>query len=97
MRSDVENPISNDVDIVSIPGQYLTEAVNWFKDNGIVLYGIQVNPEQHTWTTSPKAYGQLIIDDTSLGIPLRFDAEISNRLYVCRESVAKILERMKLI
>ena len=97
MRSDVENPISNDVDIVSIPGQYLTEAVNWFKDNGIALYGIQVNPEQHTWTTSPKAYGQLIIDDTSLGIPLRFDAEISNRWYVCWESVAKILVRMKLI
>jgi len=51
-------------------GKYLTDAVNWFKANDIPLYGIQVNPTQHTWTTSPKAYGQLIIDDAALGCPL---------------------------
>lgn len=48
----------------------LQQAVNWFVLNGIPLYGIQKNPTQDAWTTSPKAYGQLIIDDTSLGIPL---------------------------
>ena len=51
-------------------GMYLTDAVNWFKENDIPLYGIQTNPEQHSWTSSPKAYGHLIIDDTALGCPL---------------------------
>lgn len=49
---------------------HLTEAVNWFKENNIPLYGIQENPTQKAWTSSPKAYGQLYIDDAALGIPL---------------------------
>lgn len=49
----------------------LEKAVNWFKTNEIPLKGIQSNPGQNSWTDSPKAYGQLIIDDTSLGIPLK--------------------------
>lgn len=49
----------------------LQEAVNWFKERGIPLYGIQSNPEQREWTHSPKAYGDFLIDDTALGIPLR--------------------------
>lgn len=48
----------------------LTDAVNWFKNYSIPLYGVQKNPEHELWTTSPKAYGNLIIDDTCLGIPL---------------------------
>ncbi|MBC7486076.1 MAG: hypothetical protein H7282_04935 [Cytophagaceae bacterium] len=70
MRSDVEDPKSESEEIVCQPGPYLTEAVQWFVDNEIPLYGIQVNPTQHTWTTSPKAYGQLMIDDSALGCPL---------------------------
>jgi hypothetical protein len=54
----------------TIKGSFLTDAVNWFKENDIELYGIQANPTQHTWTTSPKAYGHLFIDDAALGIPL---------------------------
>lgn len=54
----------------SIRGAHLTAAVEWFKERNIPLYGIQTNPRQSSWTTSPKAYGQLIIDDTALGIPL---------------------------
>lgn len=70
MRSDVENPQSDDDTIMCELGNYLTDAVNWFKDNEIPLYGIQRNPTQHTWTTSPKAYGHLMIDDSALGCPL---------------------------
>ena len=51
-------------------GKYLSDAVQWFNDNNIPLYGINVNPTQHVWTRSPKAYGQLIIDDIALGTPL---------------------------
>jgi hypothetical protein len=51
-------------------GNFLDDAVNWFKDNEIELYGIQENPTQKNWTTSPKAYGEIYIDDAALGAPL---------------------------
>jgi hypothetical protein len=51
-------------------GNYLTQAVEWFKKHNIPLYGIQTNPKQKHWTTSPKAYAQLYIDDCGLGMPL---------------------------
>jgi len=51
-------------------GDFLTQAVDWFKQNNIPLFGIQENPTQHQWTTSPKAYCNLYIDDAALGIPL---------------------------
>lgn len=47
---------------------YLDDALNWFKQHQIKLYGINKNPEQDKFTSSPKAYGDLIIDDISLGI-----------------------------
>lgn len=82
MRSDIINPKTDDVFIVPKSGKYLTEAVNWFKKHGIPLYGIQTNPTQHTWTTSPKAYGQIIIDDAALGCPLKIDTDICDRPFV---------------
>src|SRR5690606_14125098 len=56
-----------------VHGNFLDDAVNWFKERDIPLYGINTNPTQHTWTSSPKAYGQLIIDDIGLGIPLIYN------------------------
>lgn len=70
MRSDIENPKSKDENIIPKGGNYLTAAVNWFKDNDLPLYGIQVNPTQKSWTHSPKAYCHLYIDDAALGCPL---------------------------
>lgn len=49
---------------------YLDDAIEWFSQNAIPLYGVQSNPTQCEWTSSPKAYGQIIIDDTALGAPL---------------------------
>jgi len=49
---------------------YLTDAVDWFKARNIPLWGTQTNPEQKSWTSSPKAYAQLYIDDAALGTPL---------------------------
>lgn len=51
-------------------GAYLQEAVNWFKVWGIPLYGVQQNPAQSTWTSSPKAYAAAYIDDAAVGCPL---------------------------
>jgi len=62
IRCDIENG-----------AKYLTEAINWFQKNDIQLYGIQKNPTQHTWTTSPKVYAEMYIDDAALGCPLWMD------------------------
>jgi hypothetical protein len=82
MRSDIVNPKGKDNDLHLQSGNYLTEAINWFKDRKIPLYGIQTNPTQHTWTTSPKAYAQLYIDDAALDCPLIYNEEISDREFV---------------
>ena len=54
-------------------GKELYEAQLWFKNHNIPLYGVQRNPEQDSWTKSPKAYAQLYIDDAALGCPLKQD------------------------
>ena len=53
------------------PKNHLQAALNWFEQNHIALYGIQTHPEQKAWTDSPKAHGDLIIDDTMLGAKLK--------------------------
>jgi hypothetical protein len=73
----------------------LSDAVNWFYKNNIPLYGINTNPRQRTWTGSPKAYGQLYIDDAALGCPLIHQKE--GRPYVDWEVVGLELERMGII
>jgi len=94
MRSDVTEPYSKSPEIITESGNYLTDAINWFKEHGIPLYGIQKNPTQGTWTTSPKAYGQIIIDDAALGCPLKVNHEISQRPFVCWETVYIHLEKL---
>lgn len=54
-------------------GKELEEAKKWFEDRHIRLYGVNENPAQKSWTTSPKVYANLYIDDTALGIPLKTD------------------------
>jgi len=70
MRSNIVNPESEDPQIITESGDYLAQAVNWFKDREIHLFGIQTNPTQYTWTTSPKAYCHIYIDDASICCPL---------------------------
>jgi|AntRauMFilla1563_2_1112583.scaffolds.fasta_scaffold08170_6 hypothetical protein len=69
----------------------LQDAVNWFATNGIPLYGIQTNPTQHTWTNSPKPHGDLIIDDTAIGIPLIYDPKISKGVFVDWKKLREML------
>ena len=54
----------------------LQEAVDWFKDNGIELYGVNENPTQVLWTSSPKPYAHIYIDDSAIGCPLRPDGAV---------------------
>jgi hypothetical protein len=74
MRSDQETmDTSSDPTLTPIAHPYLTQAVEWFKSNDIPLWGINQNPEQHAWTSSPKVYAHLYIDDAAAGAPLLFD------------------------
>lgn len=61
-------------------GDTLSEAVSWFQRHAIPLFGVNENPTQKSWTSSPKVYGQLYIDDAALGCPLV--APLSQRPHV---------------
>jgi hypothetical protein len=102
MRSNVINPKVDEKDSFHLKsdvksGNYLDDAVNWFKDNNIELFGIQTNPSQHTWTSSPKAYAQLYIDDASLGCPLVMNKNLSDRPFVNWNHVEILLTDMGII
>ena len=75
----------------------LDEAVEWFEKNDIPLYGINTNPEQKDWTDSPKAFGQLLIDDIALGCPIKVDKKKSQRPFVDWEKVEELLIEKGLI
>ena len=47
------------------------EAVEYLTKEGIKFYGINVNPDQHTWSESNKQYAHIYIDDAAFGCPLR--------------------------
>lgn len=97
MRDDKLPKYSEHFEIIEPARHTLSDAINWFHINNIPLFGIQKNPDQHLWTSSPKAYGQLYIDDATLGCPLIYDNKISARPFVDWTEVEKILIKMKLI
>lgn len=96
MRSDIVDDKKNNKELIIEPGKYLTDAIQWFKKHNIPLYGIQKNPTQHQWTTSPKAHADLYIDDLALGCPLKMSAE-DPRPYVDWVKVRAILQQLGLV
>ena len=78
-------------------GDTLANAVNWFKSNDIPLYGIQTNPTQKNWTSSPKAYGHVYLDDAAAFAPLKEDITISSRPFINWEIMEIELIRLGLI
>ncbi len=69
----------------------LDDAIKWFENNQIPLYGIFSTPDQTEWTDSPKPDCRLFIDDAALGCPLIFDPFISDRPFVDWKTVKKLL------
>ena len=51
-------------------GDTLDAAVKYLKTFGVSLWGVNKNPEQSSWTASPKAYAPIYVDDAALGCPL---------------------------
>lgn len=93
MRSNVTDNTGFSKEVPEVHnGNFLDDAVNWFKENDIQLFGINQNPEQVTWTKSPKAYGQMYIDDAALGCPITFDESLSKRPFVDWKQVEFMLE-----
>lgn len=51
-------------------GKELQDALVFCADRGVKFWAINDNPDQHSWTASPKVYAQLYIDDLALGSPM---------------------------
>ena len=78
-------------------GNELADAIQWFIDNNIPLFGINENPTQKSWTASPKVYAHIYIDDAALGCPLITNIFITQRPFVDWMEVEKQLKQMELI
>lgn len=76
-------------------GAELLQAIMWFETNGIPLYAANHNPTQREWTTSPKAHGNLCIDDINLGIPLIYPGNA--RPYVDWDKIETLLTNKGMI
>ena len=84
-------------------GKELSDAIKWFESKGIELYGVNENPTQKSWTTSPKVLADLYIDDAALGIPLIKNMKeenvftINDRPYVDWVQARKLLIKHNII
>lgn len=69
----------------------LVDAIQWFRQNDIPLFAVNNNPEQSSWTRSPKIYGTAYIDDAAIGTPLTHDILLSRRPFVDWKEMDKLL------
>ena len=76
---------------------HIEDAITWFMDNEIELYGINKNREQWVWTNSPKPHCNFYIDDAAIGTPLKFDINLSNRPFVDWGIIEIKLEQMGIL
>ena len=53
-------------------GDRLEQAVEYLDDEGIIFYDVNQNKTQKHWTSSPKVFCNIYIDDAALGCPLDF-------------------------
>lgn len=67
----------------------LARAILWFISKGIQLYGVNENPNQKDWTSSPKPYANLYIDDAGFGCPLMKSSR-SKRPFVNWEEIVRV-------
>lgn len=89
------DPVSDQPEIIAKKGKYLSEAIEWFTENEIPLWGINKNPEQQGWSSSPKSYAHITIDDSALGCPLLFDEK--GKMYADWVEIERILKANGLI
>lgn len=71
----------------------LTDAVRYLQEAGVSLYAVNENPRQIEWTTSPKVYCNVYVDDAAFGCPLVHPSGFK-RACVDWDEVGPELERM---
>lgn len=81
MRSDTDNA-----------GPVLSDAVNFCLSHGIEFAHVNENPQE--WTSSPKAYAHVYIDDAAYGCPLRENPRSGGRQVVDWEIVGPAVLEM---
>lgn len=73
-------------------GEHLdVHAKEWFEKRGIEVWAYNRNPEQTSWTESPKCYAHAYIDDGAIGCPLIYP-ETNGRPFVDWFAVERLLE-----
>ena len=60
-------------------GRELFNAVQFCQKRGVTFWGVNENPDQHTWTDSRKVFAHLYIDDAAYGVPTKPATEIGLR------------------
>lgn len=95
MRSHNDNGTEHDHSSLKGDNDTLQDAIDWFKENDIPLYGVNDNPSQHRWTGSAKIYANIYIDDAALGIPLLKDNQ--GNIYVDWIKVESMLKLMNVV
>lgn len=80
-------------------GDNLQEAVQWFNNNNLPLYGINKHPTQREWSASSKTYADMYIDDAALGCPLKrtLNGVSQSRPFIDWEEVEKYLKHYNYI
>jgi hypothetical protein len=73
--------------------EFLLDAVNWFVEREIELWAVNRNPQQRFWSTSPKAYAPVYIDDAALGCPLKLSSD-GNRPFADWFEIERLLEEI---
>jgi hypothetical protein len=63
-------------------GNVLTQALEYCSRMGVEFDGVNHSPGQDSWTSSPKAYAQIYIDDAGFGCPLKENPRCGGRPYV---------------
>lgn len=77
-------------------GAKLQEAVDYCTERGVTFWGVNRNPTQD-WTTSPKAYAPIYIDDAALGCPLIWDSHSNRHMVNWRDIEALLIRKGILI
>lgn len=75
---------------------YLFEAVAYCEQNGVTFWAVNGNPQQSSWTESPKAYAHLYIDDAAFGCPLTESKRMGGRAMVDWDVVGPEVESLLL-
>lgn len=64
-------------------GNFLFDAVRWCQDHGV--YFAHVNSAPQLWTTSPKLFADVYIDDAAAGVPVLHPKEFKRPVVDWRE------------